>query len=328
MSHLETAPATPELSIVIPCYNESGNIQLVLSTFEGLAPELPTFEIIFVNDGSRDDTSAQIASQAQRQPAWPFTIRLLDLSRNFGHQLALLAGMEVAVGEACVSIDADLQDPPKKIVEMVQLWRLGYDVVLGQRVDRTTDTWFKRSTAQMYYRLMTRLTKGQLPEDVADFRLINRRVLSVLIALKERAPFWRGLVAWVGYKTAIVTYSRAARQFGETKYPLKKMLAFALDGVLSFSREPLRMVTHLGLAISAISLSFGFIYVCLRVFGLELVPGWTALLAMITLLGGIQMISLGIIGEYVGRIYEQVQGRPLVLYHTPQTLHDPSVAKE
>lgn len=323
MAEIDRAPGATcevELSVVIPCYNEQDNIELVLSTFAKLAHELPRFEILFVNDGSRDKTAETVRSYAQRADQYPFAIRLLNLSRNFGHQLALLAGMKNALGQACVSIDADLQDPPEKIIEMVALWRMGYEVVLGQRVDRTTDTWFKRTTAQGYYRLMTRLTNGKLPEDVADFRLVSRRVLDVLCSLKETAPFWRGLVAWVGYKTAIVTYARQSRQFGETKYPLAKMISFAMDGALAFSREPLRLVTRLGLLISVVAFLFGVMYVVQRMMGVEFVPGWTAIIGVSTFLGGIQLVCLGIIGEYIGRIYEQSLGRPQVLFEQPETI--------
>lgn len=313
-------PEHPVLTIVLPCYNEEESVPLAVAAFVELAPRLPPFELLFVNDGSKDRTLDVIRQLANRPGGWPFQIRVVNLSRNFGHQLALLAGMQNALGDACVSIDADLQDPPENIIEMVRLWREGCDVVLGQRSDRGTDTWFKRTTAQAFYAVMTRLTKGQFPEHVADFRLVDRKVLQVLCELKERSPYWRGLVAWAGYKRGIVRYARVARQVGVTKYPLRKMIAFAMDGVLGFSREPLRLVTALGFAMSASAFLYGMMYLLMRLMGKELVPGWTAIIGAVTLLGGIQLICIGILGEYIGRIYEQVLFRPQVLYYPAEEI--------
>lgn len=310
----------PELSIVVPCFNEEEGISLVVSAFSSLADRLPPFEVVFVNDGSTDRTEAAIRAIGSSEPSPPFEIRLVNLTRNFGHQRALLAGMKAARGRACVSIDADLQDPPENIIEMVRLWREGAEVVLGQRVERNSDSFFKRTSAHLFYRIMTSVTKGRFPEHVADFRLLDEKVLNILRDIRDQAPYWRGLVAWSGHRTAIVRYSRRPRVTGTTKYPISKMVAFAFDAIFGFSRQPLRLVSWLGFIISSLSFAFGLVYVVLRILGHDFVPGWTALLGLMTLLGGIQLSSLGVIGEYIGRIYEQVLERPQVLAYPPEVI--------
>lgn len=306
------------LSIVIPCHNEEENVGLIYASFLKLSSQLPFFELVFVDDASTDRTAEVIRALSKEKP--PFAIRLISLSRNFGHQLALLAGMQASRGAACVSIDADLQDPPETIPEMVKSWRAGNEVVLGQRINRSSDTFFKRFSAKMFYRVMSSLTRGKFPENVGDFRLVDRKVLNILANLKETGPYWRGLSIWVGYKSAIVPYVRHPRLHGETKYPFWKMVSFAFDAIFSFSKAPLQLASLVGFAISILSVLFGLSYVVLKIMGFDLVRGWTSLLFVISFLGGFQLVCLGILGQYVGRIYEQTLARPTVISREPETI--------
>lgn len=308
------------LSVVIPCYNEQDNIQVLIDRFQSLAAKLPLFELIFVNDGSRDLTAEKIRSLSVRKDL-DFCVRLVHLTRNFGHQRALLAGMRAARGEACVTIDADLQDPPEVIVDMVAKWREGYEIVLGQRLDRRTDSFFKRTTATFFYKIMSSMARGDFPSHVGDFRLVSRKALEVLTSLKEGSLYWRGLVIWIGYKRALVQYSRQNRHAGETKYPFMKMVAFAVDAIFSFSKKPLYLSSFLGIAFSALSAFFLGAYLFMFLIGIKNpIPGWMSLIAIITLMGGLQLFCLGIIGQYVGRIYEEVIGRPQVLAYEPEDI--------
>lgn len=306
----------PELTIVIPCFNEESNISQIVFRFEQIAAQLPSFEILFVDDGSKDKTVEQILSY--KGATKDFNIRLLRLSRNFGHQLALLAGMRSSLGEACVTIDADMQDPPEVIPDMVREWKKGYDVVLGQRGDRFKDTWFKRTTAAIFYRIMIILARGDFPANVGDFRLISKRVVDVLKSLPEQSPYWRGIVVWVGFKRSFVTYKRAERFSGETKYPFIKMVTFGVDALFSFSKKPLLFVVYSGFVICIFGAIFLSVYIFLKLSGYALVPGWVSLISLITFIGGFQIICMGVIGQYIGRIYEQVLGRPQVLAYPPE----------
>ncbi len=310
--------SNPILTIVIPCYNEGSNIDQIIHRFNILAPQLPSFELLFVDDGSKDNTVEQV--HKYKTSDLNYDLRVLRLSRNFGHQLALLAGMNNALGDACVTIDADMQDPPESIPAMVQAWRNGFDVVLGQRDDRSTDSWFKRTSAQIFYKVMTLLARGDFPANVGDFRLISKKVLDVLRSLPEQSPYWRGIVVWVGFKRTFVSYSRAERFSGETKYPFIKMLGFAIDALFSFSKKPIYFVAFMGVAICLISFLFLSVFIVKHFMGYPLIPGWTSLMAAITLIGGFQIICLGVIGQYVGRIYEQVLGRPQVLHYPAEQI--------
>ena len=311
--------SSPELSIVIPCHNEVENIPLLIDAFNELRSKLPSFELVFVDDGSKDKTIESIQKEASRKQG--YDVKLVKLSRNFGHQLALLAGMQNAEGQAIVSIDADLQDPPSVIPTMVAEWKKGYDVVLGQRNDRSTDSIFKRMTADIFYRFMSYLTKGEFPRHVGDFRLVSKKVRDVLIKLRDVGPYWRGLVIWVGHKRTIVQYKREERRFGVTKYPFWKMFSFALDAVFSFSKRPLQLASYAGAVFSLVSFAYGTAYIVLRAAGYHnLVPGWTSIVAAVTFIGGLQLVCLGIMGQYVGRIYEQVLERPLVLIDSVERL--------
>jgi polyisoprenyl-phosphate glycosyltransferase len=296
------------LSIVVPCYNEEAVVRefyrRLLAALEGIESDL---EIIYTDDGSRDQTATILRELQQRDDR----VRVVYLSRNFGHQLAVTAGLEHARGDAVVIIDVDLQDPPEVIPEMIERWRDGYQVVYGLRVRRAGETTFKRWSAKLFYRLLNRLSEIEIPPDVGDFRLLDRQVVDVLLAMPERDRFLRGMISWVGFKQVAVIYDREPRRAGESKYPLMKMLGFALDSVISFSFAPLRLAIWVGFG--AIAAAFaGIIYaLVIRLYTTEWVRGWASIFTAILFLGGIQLITLGIVGEYVGRIYAEVKMRPL-----------------
>jgi len=296
------------LSIVVPCYNEEAVIaefhRRVVAALAAIELDL---EIIYTDDGSLDQT-ANILRELQQEDR---RVRVVSLSRNFGHQLAVTAGLEHARGDAVVIIDADLQDPPEVIPEMIQRWRDGYQVVYGLRVKRAGETTFKRWSAKLFYRLLNRLSEIEIPPDVGDFRLLDRQVVDVLLAMPERDRFLRGMISWVGFRQVAVIYDREPRRAGTSKYPLVKMLGFALDSVISFSFAPLRLAIWVGFG--AIAASFaGIIYaLVIRLYTTEWVRGWASIFTAILFLGGIQLITLGIVGEYVGRIYAEVKMRPL-----------------
>lgn len=299
------------LSVVIPCYNEEAVIQethrrLMSALGEASDAEL---EVVYVDDGSRDGTAALLAEIQSGDPR----VRVVFLSRNFGHQIALTAGLEHASGDAVAVIDADLQDPPEVILEMLALWRQGYEVIYGRRTVREGETGFKRWSAALFYRLLNRLSDVPIPLDTGDFRLMDRKVVAALLQMPERDRFIRGMVSWVGFRQIALPYRRAPRFAGETKYPLVKMLRFALDGISSFSVRPLKLATWMGFLASGVALA-GIIYALfLRLFTSNWVTGWTLLFIAVMFLGGVQLISLGIVGEYVGRIYGEVKRRPLYL---------------
>ncbi len=299
------------LSVVVPLYNEELVIGEMYDRLTRVLDEVGvSYEIVMVNDGSVDRTLAlakQICEHDQRA-------KLVSFSRNFGHQIAVTAGMDKACGEAVVLIDADLQDPPEVIPNMLQKWREGYHVVYGVRRKREGESLFKLLTAKMFYRVLRRLTSIPIPVDTGDFRLMDRRVVDELKRMRERARFVRGMVSWVGFKQVQVEYVREKRFAGETKYPLSKMAKFAIDGILSFSQVPLRISSVFGLLSSILSfviMLYGFI---LRIFFPEqVIPGWTSLFVAILFLGGIQLMCVGILGEYLGRIHEEIKRRPIYI---------------
>jgi dolichol-phosphate mannosyltransferase len=299
------------VSVIVPCYNEAEVIRETHARLVGVLEELEPlkFEIIYVDDGSRDQTP-EILGELQRVDG---RVRVIRLSRNFGHQVAVTAGLEHAVGDAVVLIDADLQDPPEVILEMMKRWREGYHVAYGLRTERSGETGFKVWTAHVFYRLINRMSETKMPLDTGDFRLMDRRVVDALLAMPERDRFLRGMVSWVGFRQAAVPYERAPRLAGTSKYPLMKMIRFAMDGVLSFSFIPLRLATWLGFITLGIAIA-GIIYaVLLRLYTDEKhwVRGWASIFTAVLFMGGVQLISLGIIGEYLGRIYSEVKQRPL-----------------
>lgn len=319
----EIEPQRELISVVVPCFNEE---QAIRETYEHLAKVLTSsadadFEFLFVDDGSRDRT-LEILRMLQEADA---RVRVIAFSRNFGHQIAVTAGLEHAAGDAVVLIDADLQDPPEIIVEMLLLWRRGVDVAYGVRAEREGETAFKVWTAKAFYRSINRLSDVAIPLDTGDFRLMDRKVVDVLLSMPERDRFVRGMVAWVGFRQEPVYYKRAARHAGETKYPLRKMVRFALDGILSFSLAPLRLAGWMGFATAGLAM-LGICYaLVLRVLTHVWVPGWTLLFIACSFIGGIQLASLGVLGEYIGRIYGEAKRRPL--YVVRERFGFPSVVR-
>jgi dolichol-phosphate mannosyltransferase len=297
------------VSIVVPCYNEEAVLGTLHSRLNSMfeSVETTTFEIIFADDGSCDQTP-EILRQLQTSDS---RVRVVSLSRNFGHQIAVTAGLEHARGDAVVIIDADLQDPPELIPEMIARWRDGYHVVYGMRTDRSGESAFKLQTAKLFYRLINRLSKVQIPIDVGDFRLMDRRVVDVLLSMPERDRFLRGMISWIGFRQVAVKYARAERPAGQSKYPLFKMLQFAADGVLSFSLTPLRLALWVGFL--SIGLAFaGILYaLIIRLYTKDWIRGWASIFTAVLFIGGAQLVTLGIIGEYIGRIYAEVKRRPL-----------------
>lgn len=311
------------LSIVIPVYNEEPALPALFQELERvcvtiLRPQGPV-EIVLVNDGSKDRSWPLIAEQCARRSGWVG----VNLSRNFGHQLALAAGLETARGDAVVSMDADLQDPPAVILEMLAAHRQGYDVVYGTRKDRGQEPFTKRVTAQVFYFLIEKLSGVAIPRNTGDFRLLSRRALTELARLHETHRFLRGLVPWIGFPQTQVFYDRADRVAGETHYPFRKMLRFAFDGIASLSTKPLRLAYMFSLLLFAVFVSYIF-YVLFNHFirGGELVPGWTSIMSAITIFGTIQLLLLGVFGEYIGRIYEQSKNRPLFIIQEIQRADD------
>jgi polyisoprenyl-phosphate glycosyltransferase len=308
----------PFLSVVVPVYNEEAvlpefhkRLQAVLKELRGLSGA----EMIFVDDGSRDGT-AKVLSELVR---WDKTVRVLQFSRNFGHQIALTAGLDHARGDAVVVIDSDLQDPPETIPRLLDKWRDGYEVVYAVRESRERDTWFKRVTAWIFYALMRRIGNIDLPVDAGDFRLLDRKAVDAFRSLGERHRFVRGLTLWIGFRQTGVLYSRAERFAGRTKYPLGKMFKLAWDGVTSFSFAPLRVAIYLGLIVSVMSFIFGSFVIIGRLFldQTELLGfpthGWGSLMVAVLFLAGVQLIVLGMLGEYLGRTYDEVKRRPLYI---------------
>ena len=303
------------ISVVVPLYNEENNVAPLLDRIAailGALPERPDYEIVLVNDGSTDGTLAAIRNEMRRRAH----IVLVNLSRNFGHQLAATAGIEIASGEAIVLMDGDLQDPPELIEAFVERWRAGYDVVYAVRRTRKGESAFKLFTAQLFYRTIKRLTNVAIPVDTGDFRLMSRRVVEALRRSPERHRFLRGMVSWVGFNQTGVEYDRDERYSGTTKYPLPKMLRFAVDGITSFSDIPLRFAAYFGFFVSAVAFVYAIVVIVAKLFRVNApgyTPGWASTIVAVVFLGGVQLISLGIIGEYLGRIYDQVKGRPLYL---------------
>lgn len=265
--------------------------------------------MVLVNDGSRDRTLELMQELHATDPR----VHFIDFARNFGHQIAVTAGMDYAQGKAIILIDADLQDPPSLFLEMIAKWKEGYDVVYAVRAERTGESWFKLTTAKLFYRLIYRITDVDIPLDTGDFRLMDRKVVVAMKQMKERHRFIRGMTSWVGFKQTGVTYIRQERFAGETKYPLRRMVKFAWDAITGFSYLPLQMAMYLGFITAAISSLFILFVIVARLSGVQAFAGQATTLVMVLFIGGIQLISLGIIGEYLGRIYDEVKGRPLYI---------------
>ena len=300
----------PVVSIVAPVYNEEAILEELYRRVSAVMETSgETWELVLVNDGSVDRSSEIMRALHARDPR----VKVVDFARNFGHQVAITAGADYARAAAVVIIDADLQDPPEVILDLVAKWREGYEVVYAIRAERKGETWFKEITAKLFYRLIYRITDIDIPMDTGDFRLMDRKVVEALRDVREKHRFMRGLSVWVGFRQAGVKYVRAERFAGETKYPLKKMLRFALDGITSFSYLPLQLATYFGFAAAAIAVLGIVITVILRLSGSQAFYGQASTLVSVLFLGGVQLISLGIIGEYLGRVYDEVKGRPLYI---------------
>ncbi len=303
-------PSRPLLSLVVPVHNEESCVppflDAVRRVIDGLNAE---WEVVFVNDGSTDGTLPLLLDLCAREPR----IRVANLSRNFGKEAALTAGVDLAAGDCVVPMDADLQDPPELIADFLAQWRAGYDVIVGVRTDRHSDSWAKRAAAATFYRVFNHLSPLHIPENAGDFRLIDRRVVRAIQQLPERNRFMKGLFAWVGYPTTTVPYARPPRQSGTTKWGGWKLWNFALDGLAGFSSVPLRMWTYLGAIIALLALAYASFIVILALFSAIDVPGYASLITAILFMGGIQLLCLGIIGEYLARLFTEVKARPVYL---------------
>ena len=301
----------PRYSIIAPIYNEEGNIQKLYDRLSSVMDSTgETWELVTVNDGSRDGSARLIEALAAKDPR----IKLINFARNFGHQIAVTAGLNHATGEAMVVIDADLQDPPELILEMVERWKAGYQVVYAVREERKGESWFKLFTAKLFYRLINRLTEVDIPLDTGDFRLMDRKVVDALNSMPEHNRFIRGLTSWIGFKQTGVTYVREAREWGETKYPLRKMVRFAMDAVTGFSYFPLQIMVYVSFVLGVLAVVGIPIIAVLRVvLGFNFLGGQVTHIILLLLLSAFQLFFLFIMGQYVARIYDEVRGRPLYI---------------
>lgn len=306
-----------ELSIIIPAYNEEESIpelharlRLLIDQFQerhNLKPD--AIEIIFINDGSSDNTLQHLIAIANQHPSF----KIINLSRNFGHQIAVTAGIEQAAGNAVVLIDADLQDPPEFIMDLYEKHKEGYDVVYAVRRRRDGENYFKKATAKMFYRLMSRMTNINIPLDTGDFRIIGKNVVETIKSMKEKHRFIRGMVTWVGFRQIGIPYHRKERFAGRSKYPLIAMIRFAWDAITAFSTSPLRIVSYLGFAIATLGFFYSIFILYIKIFTNEAVPGWASVMIVTLLVSGVNLITLGIIGQYIGRISEESKNRPLYI---------------
>jgi len=316
----------PVFSVVVPIWNEEAVIpELYRRVIETMDSTGASWELICINDGSHD-RSLQMLIELRAQDE---RVKVIDFSKNFGHQIAITAGADYAEGDAVIVMDADLQDPPDVVLRMIEQWRAGYEVVYAVRAKREGETWFKLLTAKLFYRLMQRISDVNIPLDAGDFRLMDRRVVLAMRQLREKYRFMRGLSSWVGFKQIGVEYERAERYAGETKYPLRKMLRLALNAITSFSYLPLQLATYFGFALAFVSLVGIVLTIFLRLSGSSAFAGQATTLVSVLFLGGIQLIFLGIIGEYLGRIYDEVKARPLYIvsraYGLAQAEHEPVI---
>ncbi|MDR3496265.1 MAG: glycosyltransferase family 2 protein [Ancalomicrobiaceae bacterium] len=297
-------------SLIVPIYNEEAVLPLLFERLDQLVAELDgTTEVILVDDGSRDNSARLIVEKVKSSP----NFRLIALSRNFGHQIAITAGMEAAVGQATIVMDADLQDPPEVALQLVAKWKEGYEIVYAQRLSRDGETAFKLATAHLFYWVMRRLATVDIPENVGDFRLVDRVALDTFLAMPERDRFVRGMFGWMGFRQTAVPFHRAARAAGETKYPFWKMLRLAANGVVGFSDFPLRLALWLGSLISLAAVLYGIYVLVLALIRSDLVAGWASIVVVVSFLSGINLLMLGIVGIYVGRIHTEVKRRPLYI---------------
>ena len=300
----------PTVSLIIPCHNESDNLPALYERVHTVMENIgKSWELVCVNDGSKDDTLDQLLNLRQKDPR----IVVIDLSRNFGKEAALTAGLDHACGDCAIPLDADLQDPPELIPELLAKWEEGYDVVNAIRLSRDGESWLKRASAHAFYRVINRMSDVDIPADTGDFRLLSRPVLEAIKTLPERRRFMKGLFAWVGFRTAGVHYHREPRYAGKTTWSYLRLWNFAIEGITSFSQVPLQLAAHLGLFVSALA----FLYAVYLIIGTIVygnpVKGYPSMMVTLLFLGGVQLIALGVIGEYLGRIYEETKGRPVYL---------------
>ncbi|WP_327754437.1 glycosyltransferase family 2 protein [Sphingobium sp. SJ10-10] len=301
---------SPAISVVIPCFNEEANLEPLVARVTAACTGVvaDSFEIVLVNDGSRDRTWPIIAALTDSNPR----VVAVNLAANYGHQLALSAGLQICRGNVVMVMDADLQDPPELLSAMLEKMAEGHDVVYGQRVSRAGETIFKRTSANLFYRLLQRMVDVPVPRDTGDFRVMSRRIVDHLNAMPERYRFVRGMVSWIGFSQAALPYEREARFAGQSNYPLKKMIAFALDAITSFSTVPLRFTTHLGFVAGAVGL-LTLAWVLITYLLGHVVAGWTSLAGLVLIIGSLQLMMLGIFGEYLGRMYMEGKHRPLFI---------------
>jgi glycosyltransferase involved in cell wall biosynthesis len=310
-SFLPKAVIQPVYSVVAPVFNEEETLPYFYERVVAVMERLDEpFEVLLVNDGSRDSSFQIMKNLHERDPR----VHVIDFSRNFGHQIAISAGLDYAQGQAVIIVDSDLQDPPEVIPRLIERWKKGAEVVYARRARRVGETKFKLVTASLFYRLMRSITSVDIPRDVGDFRLMDRRVVDALVSMREHHRFMRGLSAWVGFRQEAVLYDRQERFAGQTKYPLMKMIRFSLDAITSFSHLPLQLATTFGFFLASISLIGIIIAAFLRLF-IGAIVGQASTLILVLFLGGVQLIFLGIIGEYLGRIYDEVRARPLYIVH-------------
>ena len=303
-------PNPVEISIIVPCYNEEEGLDVLFERLFNVLNHLSlSYEIVCIDDGSKDRTLELLIDYHHRYPE----IKVISLSRNFGKDIALTAGLENAKGKAIIPIDADLQDPPELIEQFVEKWREGYDVVSGKRRSRQGESWVKKTTANTFYSIIGRISSVPIPRDTGDFRLLDRRVIEAIKTMPERTRFMKGLFAWVGFKQTYVLYDRPNRFQGTTKWNYWKLWNFAIDGITSFSVVPLKVWSYLGVVLSLLAFIYGsFLIIRTIILGID-VPGYASLMVTILFIGGVQLVTLGILGEYLGRIYEETKQRPLYL---------------
>jgi polyisoprenyl-phosphate glycosyltransferase len=303
-------PVAPAYSFVIPVFNERETLEELQRRLLPVLDQLDdSAEVLLIDDGSTDGSSEILLSLHERDARF----KLIRLSRNFGHQVAITTGLDYARGAAVIIMDADLQDPPEVALELAARWREGYQVVYAVRREREGERRRKTVSARWYYRLLGKLTEVEMPPDAGDFRLVDRRALQAMNSMREHHRYLRGMFAWVGFDQTAVHYVRAERYAGNTKYPLGKMIRFALDGIVSFSTTPLRLTLNLGFAVSVLAFLVGFATIVLKLAGVDAVPGWASIVVVLAFIGGVQLTVLGVIGQYIAQIHEEVKNRPLYL---------------
>ena len=299
-----------DISIIIPIYNEEKNIPLLYDRLLGVVGKMGlSYELIFINDGSRDRSMELIKGLASKNPE----VKYLDFSRNFGHQIAVMAGLDRCNGKAIVIIDADLQDPPEIIPEMYAKMKEGFEVVYARRKTRKGESWFKLATAKWFYRVLARITNVEIPVDTGDFRIMDHKIVDVLRRMPEKNKYLRGQIAWIGFRQTYVEYERQERHAGKTGYTLRKMLQLALDGITGFSDVPLKIVTYFGLLVTAVAFVVSLYVLYSRFITGDYVQGWSSLMISILFIGGVQMVAIGIIGEYLSRMNSNIRNRPLYI---------------